>query len=270
VFRAAWLRERFFERPDAEIMTCHTTYRDNLFIDAGFKKRMDERRIRDPAGYLIYGEGEWGSYEGQIFPNARIKDFEREARFFDAVSMGQDFGFNHANALLLIGIKDGDIYIMRELYERGKDTAELIELAGRMGFPKGVAMHCDSAEPDRIRMWQKAGFRAFGCKKYPGSVLGAINWLKVRKIFIHPDCPNTARELTGYMWQKDRSGKYTDLPQGYDDDAAAALRYGCEFWIRAAETAGERKSRKSGQKGPAGRYGEFLTGGAAGESYLKF
>ena len=32
---------------------------------------------------------------------------------YDDFAIGQDFGFNHANAILSVGYKDGDLYIIR-------------------------------------------------------------------------------------------------------------------------------------------------------------
>ena len=264
VVSALWLKERFFDRVSADVLTCHTTYRDNAFIDEGFRRRMDERRRRDPSGYRVYGEGEWGSNEGTVFPNIAVRDFSREAVGFDALALGQDFGFNHPNVLLEVGLKDGNVYVLKELYERERDTNELIKMAEERGFDRELPMHCDAAEPDRIKMWQKAGFRAFGCKKYPGSVTGAINWLKAREIIIHPDCGRTAAELRGYMWQKARDGSYADRPQEYADDASA-VRYACEFWMHA-----DGFKREAGRTASAGNYRDYMVGGTAPRGYLGF
>ena len=90
-------------------------------------------------------------------------------------------------------------------------------------------MWCDSAEPDRIKMWQKAGYRARGVDKggSAGSVKAQIDWLKQRKIYVHPHCTNTIKEMQQWKWKKDeRTGEYLDEPIPFQDDAMAALRYG--------------------------------------------
>ena len=81
----------------------------------------------------------------------------------------QDFGFNHANCIGEVGFKDGELYLCRELYVYAMDTDEIIRLAEGQ-FSKRLRMWCDSAEPDRIKMWQKAGYRAKGVQKEPNSV----------------------------------------------------------------------------------------------------
>ena len=99
-------------------------------------------------------------------------------------------------------------------------------------------MWCDSAEPDRIKMWQKAGYRARGVDKggSQGSVKAQIDYLKQRRIFIHPSCKNTIKELQQWKWKKDeRSGEYLDEPVPVMDDAMAALRYGIEGWRKGKE-----------------------------------
>ena len=96
-------------------------------------------------------------------------------------------------------------------------------------------MFCDSAEPDRIKMWKKAGYRArkvkkekTTSKKYQAT---QIDWLKQRKIFIDPSCVNTIKEISQWKWKKDEAtGEYIDEPVAFFDDAMAALRYGVERW----------------------------------------
>ena len=149
---------------------------------------------------------------------------------FDAMAIGQDFGFNHANAILTLGYKDGDIYVCNELYVHEMDTTEIIQKADGK-FSKSFAMWCDSAEPDRIKMWRKAGYRAKAVVKNPNSIQSQIDWLKGRKIHIHPSCVNVIKEIQQWRWRVDeKSGEYTDEPVNVFDDAMAALRYGVESW----------------------------------------
>lgn len=96
-------------------------------------------------------------------------------------------------------------------------------------------MYCDSAEPDRIRMWRKAGYNARPVKKGPGSVKAQIDFIKQRKIHIHPSCVNTIKEIGQWKWKRDeRSGIWLDEPVPFFDDAMAALRYSVEGVRRGA------------------------------------
>lgn len=233
-----WLKRRFFDEPDENAITNHSTYLDNRFIDEAYHTRMMERKKRDPEGYEVYGLGNWGNIGGIIFKNFEVKEFDKQA--FDVRYYGQDFGYNDANCILDVAFKDGDIYICNELYEHEKDTDELIRLANEQGcWDKSVKMWCDSAEPDRIKMWQKAGYNAEGVKKGTSRYIqGQIDWLKgiiskdkviKRKIYIHPDCVNTIKEIQEYRWQLDRkTNTYLDVPVDYFDHAMSALRYSIE------------------------------------------
>ena len=238
-----WIKRVFFDMPDDNVMTHHSTYLGNRFIDDAYKQRMERRKIVDPEGYQIYGLGEWGEIGGLILHNWEVKEISQNLNDYDDVAIGQDFGFNHANAILLLGIRDDNIYILKEIYEFEKETAEIIPLAAE--FPKKKRMWCDSAEPDRIKMWKKAGFMAKGVDKggSGGSVRSQIDWLKgivskdkiiPRMIYVDPQCVNTIKELQQWKWKKDeKTGLYLDEPVPFQDDAMAALRYGVEGWRKA-------------------------------------
>lgn len=228
-----WIKKVFFDIPDPNVLTHHSTYLGNRFIDDAYKARMERRKLVDPEGYQIYGLGEWGEIGGLILHNWEIKEVSQNLNDYDDIAIGQDFGFNHANAILLLGTKDDDISILKEIYVFKKDTSEIIQLARDIDVPTKKQMWCDSAEPDRIKMWTKAGFRARGVDKggSAGSVKAQIDYLKQHRIFVHPHCVNTIKELQQWKWKKDeKSGEYLDDPVPFQDDAMAALRYGVEGW----------------------------------------
>lgn len=228
-----WIKKVFFDIPDPNVLTHHSTYLGNRFIDDAYRQRMERRKIVDPEGYQIYGLGEWGEIGGLILHNWEIGECSENPADYDDFAIGQDFGFNHANAILPLGIKDDVIYITKEIYVFEKDTAEIIELAKDIDVPTKKQMWCDSAEPDRIKMWQKAGYRARGVDKggSQGSVKAQIDYLKQHRIVVDPSCVNTIKELQQWKWKHDeKTGEYLDEPVPFQDDAMAALRYGVEGW----------------------------------------
>lgn len=224
-----WIKKVFFDMTDPNVLTHHSTYLDNRFIDDAYRARMERRKAIDPEGYIIYGLGNWGEIGGLILSNYIVEEFETSPERFDYMVNAQDFGFNHANALGEVGFKDGELYLCKELYVFEKDTAEIIQLADKQGFNKTLTMYCDSAEPDRIKMWKKAGYKARPVKKEPGSVHAQIDYLKQHKIHIHPSCVNTIKEIQQWKWQKnEKTGEYLDEPVPFQDDAMAMLRYSIE------------------------------------------
>lgn len=224
-----WIKKHFFDRADPDVFTHHSTYKDNRFIDDAYYRRMERRKEVDPDGYRIYGLGEWGEVGGLILTNYVVEEFDTSPERFDYMVNSQDFGYNHADCIGEVGFKDGELYLCREIYEFEKDTGELIDLANKRGFNKALTMWCDSAEPDRIKMWRKAGYKAKGVKKEPNSVRAQIDYLKLHKIHIHHSCTNTIKEIQQWKWKKnEKTNEYLDEPVNFFDDAMAMLRYSIE------------------------------------------
>lgn len=231
-----WIKKVFFDRADPDVLTHHSTYLGNRFIDEAYHRRMERRKEIDPDGYRVYGLGEWGELSGLIFSNYVVEEVPQDLQWYDDVAIGQDFGFNHANAIFIYGIKDDDIYVIRGLYGYEKDTDEWIKEANEADIPKKLQMWCDSAEPDRIKMWKKAGFRARPVVKEKGasgqgSVKAQIDWLKGRKIHISAHCTDFIKEISQWKWKHDpKTNTYLDEPVPIFDDAMASMRYGVEGW----------------------------------------
>jgi len=210
----------------------HSTYKDvpkkwlgeQFFIEADYLARTNPEKYKNQ--YL----GELCVPSEQIIKSFEVKDAlpETDIRF-----LGQDFGFNHANAILEVGFTENTIYIYKEHYVRGMDTAEIIKDAEGK-FDKSLVMWCDSAEPDRIKMWKKAGYRAVPVTKEPGSVSSQIDFLLSRRIVVSSSCINTIDEMKSWCWMKDKmTGECTDRPLPVKDDAMAALRYSIEYLRKA-------------------------------------
>lgn len=228
-----WIKRKYWDYESEDIFKCHSTYLDNIFIDEAYHKRMLMRKEQDPEGFQIYGLGEWGESGGLILHNYVIEELPKDFERYDDILYSQDFGFNHANCILEVGFKDDEIYILREIYVHEKDTDEIIQIADAKGYDKRKIMYCDSAEPDRIKMWCKAGYRARPVKKEQGSVNAQIDYLKQHKIHIDGSCVNTIKEIHQWKWQKDsKTGLYIDEPVSIFDDAMAALRYSVEPYRR--------------------------------------
>lgn len=223
---SSWVKHDFWDWDSPEIFKSHSTYLDNRFCDEQYHQRMLRRKEVDPEGYRVYGLGEWGETEGLIIKSYLLEDLSLDFNNYDSVHYAQDFGFNHANCILEIGFKDDEIYVLRELYVHEKDTDEIIQMANDMNIVKSKIMYCDSAEPDRIKMWRKAGYKAVPVSKEKNSVHAQIDYLKQHRIHINGCCLNTIKEIQAWKWKKDKvSGEYLDEPVDEFDDAMACLRY---------------------------------------------
>jgi phage terminase large subunit len=235
-----FIKSKFFDFKDDDIFTHQSTYLDNRFIDEAYHKRMMRRKAQDPDGYKVYGLGEWGELGGLILNNIEVIDFEKleiDIKKFDNRGYCQDFGFNHANAILEVAEKDNCLYVDEIIYVHEKDTNEIINLCNEKKVERNTRMICDCAEPDRIKMFKRAGYNAVGVKKYQGSVVAQIDRLKqYDKIYINSSAINTYKESQQWKWKKDKDGNYIDTPVDFFDDAMAALRYSTDLFHKASPT----------------------------------
>ena len=217
-----------------EALIVRSTYEDNSFISQLRKAAIEQLAGSDPFLYDVYKKGKFGTRGGRILTNVVQRDLKAEGlRFkkFDNRGYVQDFGYNHANAILAVAEKDGCLYVFDELYGCEKDTAEWIAEADRIGLEKRLRMICDSASPGPIKTWRRAGYRATGVKKYSGSVLDQINKLKAYKsIYVDVGCKNTYKEAKNWKWKENHNGRFTDEPVAIYDDAMAALRYSADLF----------------------------------------
>jgi len=228
-----WIKRRFFDNPGdmRDRLTIHeSTYLDNRFLDRDYKNELEALKNVDRMYYDIYALGKWGSVGNLVFRNVQYGPCPYGPGDFDEVIAGQDFGFNHRNAIELIGLKDGDKYSFAELYVRHMTNDEVMAENERKGvLSKRQLCTADSAEPKSIKEWRQAGYNVEGARKGPDSVKTGISWLNRGTWHVDPDrCPGLASELSIYKWREDRDGNPTDEPVNFRDDAIAACRYASE------------------------------------------
>lgn len=99
-----WIKSKYFDVSNPDIYTHHSTYLTNRFIDEAYHRRMMMRKERDPDGYKIYGEGEWGETGGLILNNWEVREFNKDPTEWEYLSIGQDFG-------LIIAHLHSDVYL---------------------------------------------------------------------------------------------------------------------------------------------------------------
>lgn len=228
-----WLKRAFFDIPKDGASVIHSTYKDNKFLDPEYAKVLEALKIQDRVLYDIYALGKWGVLGNLILTNWTVdKATPVDDSAYDRVLNGMDFGFNHPSALVRVGLKDGELYIFDEIYERGLTNAELIDRV-KEKVPKNQNITADSAEPARIKEFRQSGFLVRPSVKGANSVRDGIDFLRRYKIHIHPSCANTVKEIQGWKYKEDRDGNVLEEPVPFMDDAMAALRYATEeLWKR--------------------------------------
>ncbi|MGE5821022.1 MAG: PBSX family phage terminase large subunit [Nitrososphaerota archaeon] len=225
-----WVKKRFFDRVEADTITHRSTYKDNRFLDKDSIARLEN--IEDPYFKAVYVNGEWGVYGNIVFHNYIIEDFEYGEDDLENVCQGQDYGFVHASAIVRCGFKDDDLYVFDELYGKNWTNADFMQATSDQwgDIAKSWYITSDSAEPDRIEEWGRAGYKITPAKKGKGSLKYGVDFLSSKRIHIHTRCVNTAREIQSYQRREDKDGNVMDDFIELNDDCIAALRYATE-WI---------------------------------------
>jgi len=225
-----WLKRRFFDRTDPDVLTHHSTYKDNRYLDADSRHEIEA--IEDPYYRDVYALGNWGVYGNVVFMNYVIEDFPYTENDLENVCQGMDFGFAHASAIERLGFKDGELYVFDECYGKGWTNGVFIEAAREQW---GDALYnweitADSANPGHIKEWTDAQYRVTGAIKGEGSVRYGIDYLGGRRMHIHATrCPNMAREVQSFKRREDKDGNALDAFVEINDDCIAAARYATEY-----------------------------------------
>ena len=216
------------EQIQARRVTAHFHYSTNDFLPQFQKDYYNNLKNEDYDLWLRYSAGKWGKLSDVIYTNYDTV-FPKNPHY-DFISFGADFGFNNPSAFLLLGWYDNEVYVIDEVYEQKLTNTELIEKCTQMLFdnrllPEHLTTgYGDSAEPDRIKEFNQAGFPMTGGVK---DVNAKILTTKQTKIHIHPRCVNTIKEIKGYKYRKNRDGITLDEPVKFNDHCMDALAYGC-------------------------------------------
>lgn len=230
-----WLKRRFFDSPHPDVLTHHSTYRDNRYLDADSRSEIES--ITDPYYRAVYAEGEWGVYGNVVFSNYVIEDFDYTESDLENVCQGMDFGFAHANTIERLGFKDGELYAFDECYGKGWTNGVFIEAAREQWGDAlyGWQITADSANPGHIKEWCDAGYRVTGAQKGDGSLRYGVDYLAGRRLHIHASrCPNLAREVQSFKRREDKDGNALDAFVEINDDCIAAARYATEYiWAQS-------------------------------------
>jgi len=230
-----WIKRHFFDlktyQKSIPVFILKTTYKDNLFIDKDYKDVLEGYKEDDIEFYRVYCLGEWGNFGNIIFTNWEVKICPYKEEDFDAIYVGQDYGFTHPTVISKIGFKDGNMYSYDELCLFEHTNIEAINVNRELDIQhKGETARGDSAEPGRIKEWQQQGYNVISAKKEKGSVSRGIDFLKSQKWYIDPRCQRLIQEVQIYHLKTDKNGEVLikEDPVDIFDDAVKAHMYALE------------------------------------------
>ena len=211
-------------------LTIHSTYKDNPYLSEEQVSAIEKNR-NDANWWRIYGEGETGGVEGNVYPEYEV--IEDMPETFTGRCLGLDFGFvNDPTAIVDIRFQGWDLYIDLLCYETGLLNANIAEYLTVNGLNRIITV-CDNAEQKSIVELQQKREKAMPCIKGRGSVAGGIAQVKQFKLHITKRSVKLLDELDNYKWIKDEAtDTYTNEPIDAWNHALDALRYGVDYLIR--------------------------------------
>ena len=229
-----WINKRFFKSDSPQVFTKTTNYMCNEFLDKQDIEIFDEMKIKSPRRYKIEGLGEWGIAEGGIFENWHEKFFDvQEIAKRPGVesAFGLDFGYSvdeTAMSCSLVDIKNREIYIFDEIYEKALLNDEIAQRIKDKGYSKEVIV-ADAAEPKSIADLRRLGIRKIvKADKGPDSIKHGIQYIQQYTIFVHPKCINAINELSNYVWAKDKYDNPINKPIDEFNHFLDGFRYSLE------------------------------------------
>ena len=233
-----WIKKRFFDVKDENIMAKTTNYMCNEWLDGSDKKLFEDMKKNNPRRYQVAGLGEWGIVEGLVYENWEEKEFDvNEISRREGVksAFGLDFGYtNDPSAFFcgLIDVANKKIYVFDEIYRNAMKNREIAEEIIRKGYGKEKIV-ADSQEPKSIDELYDLGLKGIRkSRKGKDSINNGVQYIQDYKIIIHPRCVNFITEISNYMWDKDKFDNPINKPVDDFNHLMDAMRYALESYSK--------------------------------------
>ena len=233
-----WLKKRFFDVEDENIMAKTTNYMCNEWLDDSDKKMFEDMKKNNPRRYQVAGLGDWGIVDGLVYENWEERNFD-----IDEISkkpkvkavFGLDFGYTNDPTAFFCGLIDRsakEIYVFDEIYKNAMKNREIAEEITRKGYRK-EKITADCAEPKSIDELRDLGlYRIQNSRKGKDSINNGIQYIQDFKIIIHPRCVNFITEISNYTWDKDKFDNPVNKPIDGFNHLMDAMRYALESFIK--------------------------------------
>ena len=233
-----WLKKRFFDVEDENIMAKTTNYMCNEWLDDSDKKLFEDMKKNNPRRYQVAGLGNWGIVEGLVYENWEEKEFDvNEISRREGVksAFGWDFGYtNDPSAFFcgLIDVANKEIYVFDEIYKNAMKNRQIAEEIIRKGYGKEKIV-ADSQEPKSIDELYDLGLKGIRkSRKGRDSINNGVQYIQDYKIITHPRCVNFITEISNYMWDKDKFDNPINKPVDDFNHLMDAMRYALESYSK--------------------------------------
>jgi len=189
-----------------------STFLDNPWLpDAEFQKIISKQGKKGFENWWrVYGEGEIGVLEGQIF-DYTIGEFDNALPF----GYGLDFGYNpDPDAMVKVAIdkRRKKIYLQEEIYQTGQSAGDLKRAVLRQIHDRSALIIADCADPRMIKELASRGTGPAGIPlnikpvKKDGTVAEWLKQMLDYEIIVTEESYNIHKELNNYIWSDKKAG----------------------------------------------------------------
>ncbi len=242
-----WIKDRFFDKPSADVMTMTRNYFHNEFLSKDDYRLFNELKEENPERYKVEGLGEWGMPGGRYFSEWRegihvCEPFEIPAYYRRYVAF--DYGLDMFACYFIALSERNEAYVYKEIHRSGLIVSEAIEALKEATEPE-EHIYSYIAPPDMWNKRQETGksiadwFSDYGIglerasNERIQSWLNMKEWLKVykdeqgietAKLKIFRNCTNLIRCMPRLAMDEKRPNDVAKEPHEITH-APDALRY---------------------------------------------
>jgi phage terminase large subunit len=219
-----WVHTELKDDTDSDFIIL--TYKDNEALDKAIVKEIEKAKVKAKTSeywrnwWSVYGLGQVGSLEGVIFTNWKTIDtIPKDAEY---LGNGLDFGYsNDPTAIVDFYDWNGQIIWHERAYQKGLLNSQIANILSQ----NNLITIAESAEPKSIAEIKLHGLKIIPTEKGPDSIQFGINLIQQRDFLVTKDSLNLIKELRGYTWRTDKTGKSLNVPIDDFNHAIDAARY---------------------------------------------
>jgi len=217
-----YIKTKIIDNKSEDFKEIVSTYKLNPFLSQDYVKTIEALEFQDANYYRIFAQGQWGRLENIIFSNWETVSVLPAGEMI----FGLDFGYTNPSSLVKLTVDGLEAGVECMLYQPGLTNADLIVQLNRiitLEQKSKCPVYCDAAEPARIQEIKDAGFWALPADK---SVKDGIDYVKRHHLQIKDDSDQILKELKGYSYKTDKSGRVLEEPVKWNDHCLDSIRYG--------------------------------------------
>jgi PBSX family phage terminase large subunit len=220
-----WVYKYFIDAPIEGSEVIYSISADNMYLPEEYLNDLKELKKSNPEYYSRMVMGQWGALEGVIYALPLSQRVQEVPKKLHRTIAGLDFGFTHPTALVVVGIREANYYVIDEIYRHKQSSSDVIEFCKEKMREHGIDIfYCDPARPDMIEELKRNGIPAYESdNKVFDGIMIVKGMIGSGRLHVLNSCHYTLREFDAYIW--DAKNPLKEVPLKVNDHAMDALRY---------------------------------------------